>query len=159
MSTISMTRRLRDALVALIAQLQYDGGSGAEPAFSLVTGDPSQDFDSYPYCYVGPAPLMDTKGATGQNDREVQFVIITLLPLEGASITQSAQYDKMYDLCELVLDMLDEADYRDSLNTVDPTLGTWMMNATRSVPQPGTAKGGAVLIGSIDVSISYSKNL
>ncbi len=152
-------RRIRDALVGILQGVAYDAGGGAEPAFGLVTSDPALEFTKEPFCLVFPAPSTDAKGAVGQQDRTVAFAIFITLSMETATRTQQQTYDYMSDLTDLILDGIDEGDYIDSLNTIDPTLGTWLMQATRSNMQPGETKGGAVLLCSIDISVTYSKNL
>jgi hypothetical protein len=155
----SKARKLRDALVTVIAGIQYDTGSGPSQAFQLVTGDPSAAFNQEPYALIYPAPINSTKGATGQQDRNVTFQIIVLLEMENEARTQSQTYNYMYDLTELVLDSLDSGDFHDVLNTADPTLGTWLMDASRGTFVPATVPSGTVLLCTIDVAISYSIDL
>lgn len=155
----SKARKLRDALVTVIQGINYDAGGGSEPAFALVTGDPSQEFNQEPYALVYPAPINSTKGATGQQDREVTFQILVLLNMETGARTQSQTYDYMYDLTELILDALDAGDFHDVLNTVDPTLGTWLMDASRGTFVPADTKSGAALLCTIDVAVNYSQYL
>lgn len=155
----SKSRKIRDALIGILNAVSYDAGGGAEPAFALVTGDPSTEFAQEPYALVYPAPTLDSKGATGQNDREVQFEILLLLSMQNGQRTQSQTYNYMYDLSELVLDALDEGDFTDALDTQDASIGAYLMDAKRSSFIPADVKGGAVLLCTIDVSISYAKNL
>ncbi len=151
----SKSRRIRDALVSRIAGIQLNG----ESAFETATADPSVAFDKEPYALVFPAPSTDEKSQIGQQDRTVAFAVIILLKMEGTTRTQLETYDYMYDLTELVLDQLDEDDFQDALNQEEDSLGTWILNATRSSFTPAEAKGGAALLCTIDVEVSYSKNL
>ncbi len=153
------TRHIRDALVTLLQGVTYDAGGGSEPAFGLVTADPSQEFTTEPFCLVYPAMSQDVKGATGQNDRTAAFAIFVMLNMETGTRTQAQTYNYMSDLTDLILDALDEGDFNDSLNISDNTLGTWLMDASRSDFRPAETKGAAVLLCSIDVAITYSKNL
>lgn len=153
------SRKIRDALVTILQGLTYDAGGGAEPAFALVTGDPSLEFQQEPFALVFPAPILSTKAATGQNDREVQFSLLVLLNMEGGGRTQNSTYNYMYDLTELIMDALDKGDFHDVLNTADPTLGTWLMDSSRGTFLPAETKSGAALLCTIDVSVTYSLDL
>lgn len=156
----SQARGIKDALVTLLSGVQLDAGHGAEPAFGLVTDDPSMTFTgNEPFVMVYPAPSNDTKAAIGQNDREVAFIVIVVLSMENKQRTQVQTYDYMYDLTELILDCFDEGDFTDALNRTDTTLHTWIMNATRSTFLPAEAKAGAILLCNIDVAVTYSKDL
>lgn len=155
----SQARKIRDALVTVISGINYDTGSGPEQAFQLVTGDPATEFNQEPYALVYPAPIDSIKGATGQQDRTVAFKILILLNMENGARTQSQTYNYMFDLTELVLDVLDEGDFHDTLNTIDNTLGTWIMNASRGTFVPAETKAGAALLCTIDIAVSYSKDL
>lgn len=155
----SKARHIRDAVIALLQALTYDTGGGAESAFALVTGDPSQEFGEEPYALVYPAQITDTKGATGQADRAVGFAIFIMLSTENKQRTQNATYNYMYDLEEIVLDALDSADFHDSLNATDNTIGTWLMDIQTGGLVPADTKSGGVLLCTINLIVSYSKNL
>lgn len=162
----SKQRAIKDALVTMLAAIQLDAGTGAEDAFALVTDDPSKDFDTgYPYLLVFPADTQDEHVVTDESQRIVGYTLIMLIPLEdkdnsyAGSTGQLAAYNKMYDLSELVLDALDIGDWHSSLNQIDSSLGTLMVNSSRSGISVGDAKGGSVLICSIDVGVMYTKQL
>ena len=78
--------------MTILQGVQLDAGSGAEPAFALVTGDPSSGFNQEPYALIYPATTTDTKGAYGQNDRTVNFAVLILLEMENGTRTQDATY-------------------------------------------------------------------
>ncbi len=65
----------------------------------------------------------------------------------------------MYDLTELILDTLDSADFHDSLNTTDSSIGTWLMDVQTGGFTPADTKSGGVLLCTINLTVSYSKNL
>lgn len=155
----SKSRHIRDALIVLLQGINYDAGGGSEPAFGLVTSNPSAETNQEPYALVYPAQIADTKGAVGQNDRAVGYAIFIELNLETANRTQDQTFNYMYDLTELVLDTLDSGDFHDSLNAQDSSIGTWLMDVSRSTFRPAKSKTGAVLLCTIDITVSYSKNL
>lgn len=153
---VSTARSIKDALVTILGQIQLDAGSGPEAAFALVTDDPSAAFNQEPFCLVMPAKSDDVKAAVGVQDRTVAFTVIIVLSLENGQRTQPQTYDYMYDLVELTLDSLDNADWADTLNTLGVNLDTWFLNATKNEIVIGESKGAAILIGTIDVAVSYS---
>ena len=161
----SVSRHLRDALIEVLQGIQYDAGSGPEQAFQLVDGNPSDEFDQEPYALVYPADLINTKSQTGEQDRNLQFEIFLLLKLENglnadsSARTQEQTYDYMYDLAELVLNALDEADWNDTLHSDDVTIVNWILNASRGTFLPAKMKAGAVLVCTIHVSVEYSFDL
>lgn len=85
-------------------------------------------------------------------------MIYVHLPLESTAATESATYDKMYDLTDLILDCLDEGDFDNSLSAIDSTIGVHFLDAQRGDWIVNTSKGGAILICLIDVNVRYSKN-
>lgn len=155
----SKARKIRDALVTILQGINYDAGTGNEPAFGIVTADPSLESDEEPYALVYPGLINNNLVATGEMDRSVGFAVFVVLKMETDSRNQLQTYDYMTDLTELILDTIDEGDFTDVLNTVDSSLGTWMMEATRGTFKPAKSNSGAILLCQIDVAIHYSKDL
>lgn len=153
----SNARAFKDALVTILQGVQLDTGSGAETAFALVTDDPSKAFNQEPYCLVYPGKSEDTVAATHMNDRSQGYLIIIVLSLENGQRTQPQSYDLMYDLTELCLDALDNANWTDAMNS-PVNLGTWWLHTSHNEPIVGDSKGAAILIGTIDVDVNFSKS-
>lgn len=153
------SRHIRDALVTLLQGVTYDAGGGPEPALGIVTADPSAEFSAEPFCLVLPGPIDNIMVTTSQNDRTVHFSVLLMLTMETVNRTRAATYNYMEDLTDLLMDTLDEADFHDQLNTVDNTIGTWLMATNRGEFVPGESKSGAVLLCTLDVTVSYSKDL
>lgn len=153
------SKRIKNALMAILTAIQYDAGGGTEAAFTSVIDSTKDEFDGYPVLRVLPGHIDDTKGAVGQNDRQVNFMLLGHLPLEDVSTVPAASFDKMYDLTDLIIDTLDEGDFTDALNNEDGTLGTWLMNVSRGDWTTVNTKAGAQLTWNIDVTVSYSKEL
>lgn len=154
-----MTRRVRDALISLINGITYDTGSGAEPAFGLVTADPKPENEAEPYVLVWSLPSKDVKGATGQQDRTLSYAVFVQLDLETATRTQAQTINYMSDLTDLIIDTLDEADYNGQLHTIDSQINNWILNTSRSDFKPAKAKSGAVLLCQITADVTYSRDL
>lgn len=148
-------RRIKDALVTLLTGLQY----GGEDAFQLVTSDPSKEPDQEPWALVFPNEMLSVKGATGQQDRTVSFDILMSLNLEDNARTQSETYDYMYDLTDLVLSGLESSDFHDSLNAIDSSLGTWILDVPRAQFSPAESKNGLILLCIVNVGLTYSIDL
>lgn len=161
----SKPKRIKNGLIQMLSQIQYDAGGGNEAAFVAVLGKARGDFTGYPIVRVLPDQLLTGKAAVSVNDRTAMFVCQVHLLLEdqdtnGTPIDEAAIYDKMYDLTELILDALDEGDFQNALNTIDSTIGEYILNATRGEWLVATdTKGGAVLVCQVYVEIKYSKDL
>lgn len=154
-----VSKRFKDALVGILSAIDYDGGNGAEPAFVSVVDNTKDEYDAYPVLRVLPGHIDDQKGATGQNDRTVNFMLIGHLPLEDVATVPSVTFDQMYNLTDLIIDQLDNADFDNQLQTIDPSIPTFLLNVTRGDWTTEPTKAGAQLTWNIDVEVSYSKDL
>ncbi|MBB0998322.1 hypothetical protein G6024_14710 [Dietzia maris] len=152
---MSKSKQIKNALVTLLSGLEIDG----EAAFYAVTDDTSKDFDGSPVVRVLPDFIENTKGAMSQNDREVNYQIVVHLPLENIEAIQGQQLDQIYTLTDLILDALDEGDFGNRLEEIDPSLGTYIMRATRADWDAVDSKGGALIMMVINVAVGYTKNL
>lgn len=144
----SKTRDIRDALISVIAPIQRDG----EPAFTEVVGYPGDQFDSYPSVRVLPLDIDNQKSAFNQVDRHVAFTIRTYLPAKD----DGSDFDQMYELTDLLIDSLDEADQSDALRE---QLGTYMLNTTRGSWDYFGDQSGVSLYADINVEVAYSQDL
>ena len=142
------SKAIKNALVTLLDGLEL----GGEPAFIDVKGYPTSMFDGMPSVFVMPADQTTEKAAVSQNDRTVAFVITTHV----AEKTDGSDYDYLYDLTDLIINALDNADYDD---TFSATLGTYLLNASRGDWYKADTQAGPALIVDINVAISYSKDL
>lgn len=150
-------RAIKNALVTLVSGLEYNG----EPAFTQVTDNTSEDFDSYPAVRILPSPdlISNEIGTMPQNDRTVRFNIVVHDSLEDSKKIQSAVIDGMTDRADLLLDTLDIGDFTDQLKSIDPTLGDYMMSVPSVTLDPVDSKGGALLMLVLSVEVKYSKDL
>lgn len=152
------SKRIKNALMEMLSGIKYDAGPGPEDAFVIVTDSTKEEFDGYPVLQVLPDAPSNEKAAMGQNDRGLNLVLRTHLPLEETE-EGSPTIDKMYDLTDLILDTLDEGDFDNALNESDPTLGTWILDANRGIWEPIQTAAGVVMLCDINVEVKYSKDL
>lgn len=151
------TRAIKNALVTLVTGLQYNG----EPAFTQVTDNTSDDFESFPAVRVLPSPelISNEIGTMPQNDRTVRFNVVVHDSLESADKIQSDVIDGMTDRADLLLDTFDVGDFTDQLKAIDPTLGDYIMSVPSVSLDPVDSKGGALLMLVLTVEVKYSKDL
>lgn len=150
------SKRIKNALKQVVSAIQYDAGSGAENLYQEVTDTTADQFDGYPVLQILPGDYTTEKAAFNQNDRSVNLVLRTHLRIETQT---AATYDKMYDMTDLLLDALDQADDDNSLNTIDATLGTWILNAIRGDWSVVDSAQGSILLCDVNVEVKYSKDL
>lgn len=149
------SRSIKNALLQLLKDIQYEG----EPAFANVTDDTSTDFEEYPVLRLLPDFIENEKGAMSQNDRTVNLQAVVMLPLEDPAHIQAQVIDQIYDLTDLVLDALDQGDFRSRLEQIDPTIGTFILSATMANWEPVDTKAGAQIMMVINISAEYSLDL
>lgn len=154
-----MSKRIKNALISVLAGIQLDAGGGPENAFVQVVGDTSTEFDGYPSIRVMPGELDTQKASVAENERTVSFDLYVHLPLEANPATEAATYDRMYDLTDLIIDALDEGDYQGALNQADPTIKTYFLEAQKGDWRVTQSKGGALLLCRLSVNVRYSKLL
>lgn len=150
-------RRIKDALVTILTGINYDpGGTGAEPAFVSVLDNTKDKFEGYPAVTILPNNLGSATGSNTEKEHTVDFAIFTHLPVEDSNTVESALYNQMYDLTDLIIDTLEHADFINTLGTADPTI----QNLKMEVPQTrwfiAQGKSGGLLIVNVDVQITYS---
>lgn len=143
----SKARDIKNQLVTLIQGLQLDG----EQAFVDVQDNSIGKFDGYPSVQVLPGRQDTDKAAQNQNDRTVVFEVRTHVePQEDGS-----EFDYMYELSDLLIDSLDQAD---ADNTFQAAIGTYILNATQGDWDYIETPAGPVLVFVINVEVSYSKD-
>jgi hypothetical protein len=148
----SKIRSIKDALVTLLSGIHVDG----EPAFVEVKGHPRGEFDGYPGVRVLPRkPIDNEKGAMAEQDRTNSFIVRVHMP----STDEGGEFDKMYDLTELIIDTLDQADQDDALNEIDSSIGTYLLNTTGGDWFEQNTQAGLVIMADINVEVGYSKEL
>lgn len=148
------SRQIKDALKTYVESIQLND----ESAFYLVTDSTDDEFDGSPVCQILPGDYTTTKAAFSQNDRAVAFIFRTHLRLESTGVS-SAVYDYMYDLTDLLLDAFDFADANNTLEVIDPAIGTYILNATRGDWIVSGSEEGGLLMCDINVEAKYSKDL
>jgi hypothetical protein len=146
---------IKNAVVELLTGLQYKG----EPAFAHVTDSTADDFKAYPIVRVLPQFVDNDKDSFSQMNRGVNLQVVVFLKLEDSTRIQGQTIDQMLDLTDILLDTLDEGDDTNALETIDPSLNTYIMKATRADWDPVDSKGGAMLMLVIAVEVSYLKEL
>lgn len=154
-----ISKRIRNALVSVIAGIQVDTGAGPGNAFAEVVGDTATEFDSYPSVRVLPRDLANDKAAVATSNRTQALIARVHLPLENKEVVPLAVIDQMFDLTDLLLDELDEADFISALNTYDITLNTYLLNATRAGWTVGPSGSGVIISCDVNIDIEYSKEL
>ncbi|WOI85994.1 hypothetical protein [Rhodococcus qingshengii] len=152
---MSKTRKIKDALKQVLSGIEYED----EPAFIEVVGSTDGEFEGYPSVRVLPERIDNAKGAMGQNDREVNFKAIVHMRLESGDAIQEHTIDHMTDLTDLIMDALDQGDYLDTLDDIDPDIGTYIMKATDAVWDVIDSSAGAILLLVVSISATYSKDL
>ncbi|MGB3822428.1 MAG: hypothetical protein WA972_05660 [Rhodococcus qingshengii] len=152
---MSKTKTIKNALKEVLAGIEYQG----EPAFVDVLGSTDGEFSGYPSVRLLPERIENEKAAMSQNDRAVHFKAIVHLELESADSIEENIIDHMTDLTDLIMDALDEGDYQNTLSGIDPTIGTYIMNATDAAWDVVDSKAGSLLLLVISISASYSKDL
>lgn len=152
---MSKTKTIKNALKEMLSTLEYRD----EPAFVEVVGSTDREFSGYPSVRLLPERIDNEKAAIGQNDRAIHFKAIVHLELENADSIQENIIDHMTDLTDLIMDALDEGDYQNTLEAIDPTIGTYIMSATDAAWDVVDSKAGSLLLLVISISASYSKDL
>jgi hypothetical protein len=152
------SKRIKNALKAVLAGITYDAGGGAEQAMYVLDSSSGQ-FEGYPGLRVLPADIDSDKASVAENERVVRFLVSVHLPMEDNAESEAATYDKMYDLTDLILDTLDVGDFTGALNAQDPTIGTYFLNATRGDWFAVEENAGVLLVCDLNVEIKYSKDL
>jgi len=153
------SKRIKNALKTVLSGITYDTGGGAEPAFISVLDNTKGEFDGYPSVRILPGDMTTTKGSVAENDRVINFVIRVHLELENKPETESAIYNWMYDLTDLIIDTLDVGDYTGALHTADNSLNTLFLDATRGDWMVAETNSAAVLLCDVNCGIRYSKAL
>ncbi len=133
-----MSRRVKNALKALLAQIKYDSGSGEQDAFVSVLGSTEGQFEGYPALRILPGDVTTEKTDTAVNDRTLVYVLRVHLPLEDTAEASEATYDHMYDLTDLIIDTLDRGDYTGALRACL----TWMVDELPGVVRPWANDSG-----------------
>jgi hypothetical protein len=88
-----ISKRTKNALVAIMSAITYDAGSGSQQAFQNVIGTTEGEFDGYPILRVLPGELRTEKAATAENERTLVFILRTVLALEETTEESSTAYD------------------------------------------------------------------
>lgn len=160
MTYIGTSKRIKNALKTVLSAITYDTGSGSEPAFLSVLDNTKGEFDGYPSIRILPGDITTEKASVFENDRTVNFVIRVHLFMENKPESESATYDWMYNLTDLILDTLDVGDSTGALNTADPTLqNILMLNATRGDWIVAETDSATALLCDVNCSVHYSKML
>jgi hypothetical protein len=154
-----MSKRIKNALKTVLTGITYDTGSSSEAAFVSVKGSTKGEFDGYPAVRVLPGDVTTDKASVAENDRGVAFIVRVHLLMENKPESEEDTYDWMYDLTDLILDTLDIGDYTGVLNSVDNTLDTLMLNATRGDWMVAETNAAAVLLCDVNLNVRYSKRL
>lgn len=156
-----MNRHIKDALVTVLQGIKYDplGNGNNEAAFVSVLDNTKDDFEGYPAVTVLPNNLGSVTGSSSQKDHTVAFAVFMHLPIEDPSNVESALYNQMYDLTDLIVNTVEHNDYIGTLSQIDSTIQNWIMEVKKARWYVGKGKSGALLIVNVDVEITYSKDV
>ncbi|MEA9986253.1 hypothetical protein [Subtercola sp. RTI3] len=157
--TRGLNRRIKDALVTILSSLQYDAGSGAEDAFVDVVDNTRDAFEGSPIARVLPDGFASTPGSNSQNDHTPKFDVIVSWPLEDPSDVESALYDQLYDITDLIVNKVEHDDWVDELTQIDPNIQNWIMDIGKVSWRIASGKSGALLLLEIVIGITYSQDL
>lgn len=161
------SKRIKNALVTLLSSIQYDTGAGNEPAFAQVLDNARNVFDGWPNAQVLPGGLQVERPTTDEMDKTPAYIIRVRIPLEALKgeddertpdERQSAAYDQMYDLTDLIVDALAQDDKDASLND-GSSIAITMMDAKQGDWRIVSGDDGAILLGDLDLTVSYSQDL
>lgn len=152
------SKRIKNALVTMLQGLTYDTGGGEEPAFQSVRDNTQQRFEGYPALTVLPGDVTTEKESTRQNLKAVAYLLTVHLQFENTPESESAAYDQMYDLTDILIDKLDAADAAGELHTIDGGITTHILNATRGDWYLAPAKSGVILLCDVNVELRYTQN-
>lgn len=147
---MGLSKSIKNALVEVLDGIEYQD----EPAFTDVIGHTQGEFDSYPLVRVLPGDQTSERSTQSQNDRTIRYIVRTHVELNGGTA-----FDYMYDLTDLIIDTINEADFADQLSTIDPTIPTFMMQADRGDWFDTDTQAGVVLVCDVNVEVTYSKDL
>ncbi|WP_427007195.1 hypothetical protein [Pseudarthrobacter sp. H2] len=152
-----MNRKIKDAVVTMLSGITYDTGAGAEPAFVNVLDNTKDEFDGYPSVRLLPNGMTSTTATSDEKDHTVSFAAIMHFPLNSPTDVESATYNHMYDLTDLIVDTTEHGDHINQLSAIDPTIANWIMNVTQVRWFIANGKSGALLLCNINIEVSYSK--
>lgn len=162
------SKRIKNAVVAILTAITYDTGSGSEAAFAQVLDNPRNIFDGWPNAQVLPGGLRTDRATTDEMDKTPAYIIRIRIPLESLKNTadtrtpderQSAAVDQMYDLTDLVVDAIADADKASSLNDGAGTIAITMTDTKQGDWRVVSAGDGSVLMADIDLTVAYSRDL
>lgn len=152
-------RKIKDALISMLQGITYDTGSGPEPAFVNVLDNTKYEFEGYPSVLVLPNTLASTTAQSAQMDHTVSFATIMHFSLSDPATIETATYNQMYDLTDLIVDTVEHGDYIGQLSTIDPTITNWRMDVKQARWYVATGKIGALLLCNVDIEVTYSKDV
>lgn len=153
------SRKIKDALVTILSGIEYEKTAGnLEDAFVSVKGYAFGEFDGFPAVRILPGQVDKERGSMSQDDRSVAFVVRVHVEREQDT-SEEHDINHVYDLTDLIMNRLDGADFHNTLEQVDPTIGTYMLECQRGEWSEVTSSVGALLMCDVDVSVSYSKDL
>lgn len=147
---MARTRAIKDALITVLEGVEYKG----EQAFTKVVGHTEGEFDDYPSIRILPGDQTAEKSTMSQDERTIRFIVRTHVELDGGN-----GFDYMYDLTDLILDTVNEADFADRLKDINPEIPTYMMEADRGDWFDAETQAGPVLMCDVNVEVRYSKDL
>lgn len=152
-------KRIKNSLVALLTGIQYDAGSGPEDAFQQVLGSNYGTFTGWPNVQVLPGHEAVTVVTTHQNDKAPDYIIRVRIALEDTSQSQDAAFEQMYDLSDLMIDAISDADHDSTLNDSEGTLGVYMMNINQGDWAILPTNGGLCLAFDLIVQVTYARDM
>lgn len=145
------SRQIKDQLVSILTSLQ----SGGDQAFTSVLDNPYGTFDGTPTAQVLPGRLAMSRESSQQVDKAPTYVVRVRVDDENTAEGQQAVVNALYDLSDLVMDAIADADQDNTLGSI----GAYMMDAELGEWAPFSTNDGIQLVFDINVTITYSRNL
>lgn len=146
----------KDIKNAILAKLQTMGATGDGTVLTSIVDSSRGTFDGYPAAQLLPMRLDNATLATHQKERVSGYVVLLHIPFEDTPESESAAYDTMYDLVDLITDTFDTAD---SANTGLGLGFVLMFDTTLADYQVATLKNGVTLLVRIDIKAMYTKDV
>lgn len=144
--------KMKDIKNAIVTQLENMGSTADGTKLKSVKDNTRGTFEGYPAAEVLPSQQSNDVETNVQQLRTPQYAVLLHIPMEDTPESESAAYDTMYDLVDLIMDTFDTASY-------DLGVGTLLFETTLADYQVATLKNGVTLLVRVDVRAKYTKDV
>lgn len=154
--TPGTTRKIKDALVAMLQAVQY----GGENAFTSVLDNTHDEFTGFPAALVLPDKVTSVPEALGGVMQHVaRFVVVTHIPVASVSSVEQTQYNTIYDLNDLVMNAVESGYLNDFISQQIPGFASYNMECTEGAIRVAKSKVGPILLATLNVEVTYSQDV